>query len=54
MLVPVCGIVPLLPGIAIYRGLFAIVVQGDLQNGLGALVRAAAVGLALASGVTLG
>ena len=54
MLVSVCGIVPLLPGLAIYRGLFAIVVQGDLQDGLGALVRAAAVGLALAAGVTLG
>jgi uncharacterized membrane protein YjjB (DUF3815 family) len=54
MLVPVCGIVPLLPGLAIYHGLFAIVVEGDLQNGLGALVRATAVGLALAAGVTLG
>ena len=54
MLIPVCGIVPLLPGLAIYRGLFAIVVEGDLQTGLGGLVRAAAVGLALAAGVTLG
>ena len=54
MLVPVCGIVPLLPGLAIYRGLFAIVVEGDLQDGLGTLVRAAAVGFALAAGVTLG
>ena len=54
MLVPVCGIVPLLPGLAIYHGLFAIVVEGDLQDGLGVLVRAAAVGLALAAGVTLG
>ena len=54
LLVPVCGIVPLLPGLAIYHGLFAIVVGGDLQHGLGVLVRAAAVGLALAAGVTLG
>ena len=54
MLVAVCGIVPLLPGLAIYHGLFAIVVEQDLLNGLGTLVRAAAVGLALAAGVTLG
>jgi uncharacterized membrane protein YjjP (DUF1212 family) len=54
MLVAVCGIVPLLPGLAIYQGLFAIVVDADFQGGLGSLVGASAVGLALASGVTLG
>jgi uncharacterized membrane protein YjjB (DUF3815 family) len=54
MLVAVCGIVPLLPGLAIYQGLFAIVVDADIQGGLGALVGASAVGLALASGVALG
>jgi uncharacterized membrane protein YjjB (DUF3815 family) len=54
MLVAVCGIVPLLPGLAIYQGLFAIVVEADIQGGLAALVGAAAVGLALAAGVTLG
>jgi uncharacterized membrane protein YjjP (DUF1212 family) len=54
MLVAVCGIVPLLPGLAIYQGLFAIVVDADIQGGLGALVGASAVGLALAAGVTLG
>jgi uncharacterized membrane protein YjjB (DUF3815 family) len=53
-LVAVCGIVPLLPGLAIYRGLFAIVVDADYQGGLATLVGAAAVGLALAAGVTLG
>ena len=53
-LVAVCGIVPLLPGLAIYEGLFAIVVEGDIEGGLGALVGAAAIGLALAAGVTLG
>jgi uncharacterized membrane protein YjjP (DUF1212 family) len=53
-LVAVCGIVPLLPGLAIYRGLFAIVVEADVERGLGALVGAAAIGLALAAGVTLG
>jgi uncharacterized membrane protein YjjP (DUF1212 family) len=53
-LVAVCGIVPLLPGLAIYHGLFAIVVDADIEGGLTALVGAAAVGLALAAGVTLG
>jgi uncharacterized membrane protein YjjP (DUF1212 family) len=53
-LVAVCGIVPLLPGLAIYHGLFTIVVDADIDGGLAALVGAAAVGLALAAGVTLG
>jgi uncharacterized membrane protein YjjP (DUF1212 family) len=52
--IAVCGIVPLLPGLAIYQGLFAIVVDADIEGGLTALVGAAAVGLALAAGVTLG
>jgi uncharacterized membrane protein YjjB (DUF3815 family) len=54
LLVAVCGIVPLLPGLAIYQGLSAVVVGADIQGGLAALVGAAAVGLALAAGVTLG
>ena len=54
LLVAVCGIVPLLPGLAIYRGLFAIVVEADVQGGLNALVGALAIGLALAAGVVLG
>jgi uncharacterized membrane protein YjjP (DUF1212 family) len=53
-LVAVCGIVPLLPGLAIYQGLFTIVVDADTDDGLTALVGALAVGLALAAGVTLG
>jgi uncharacterized membrane protein YjjP (DUF1212 family)/uncharacterized membrane protein YjjB (DUF3815 family) len=53
-IIAVCGIVPLLPGLAIYRGLFAIVVDADIDGGLAALVGAAAIGLALAAGVTLG
>jgi uncharacterized membrane protein YjjP (DUF1212 family) len=53
-LVAVCGIVPLLPGLAIYHGLFTIVVEARIDDGLGALVGAGAVGLALAAGVTLG
>ncbi len=50
-----CGIVPLLPGLAIYRGLF-LLVDGGTGLGAGAevLLGAASVGLALAAGVTLG
>ncbi|MGK5115180.1 MULTISPECIES: threonine/serine ThrE exporter family protein [unclassified Geodermatophilus] len=54
LLVAVCGILPLLPGLAIYRGLFGIVVESDLTGGLDALVGAAAIGLGLAAGVSLG
>jgi uncharacterized membrane protein YjjP (DUF1212 family) len=54
LLVAVCGIVPLLPGLAIYRGLFEIVVEADPVSGLNALVGAAAIGLGLAAGVVLG
>jgi uncharacterized membrane protein YjjP (DUF1212 family) len=54
LLVPVCGIVPLLPGLAIYQGLFAMVVDADIVGGLAALVGAGAIGLGLAAGVVLG
>jgi hypothetical protein len=45
---------PAVAGPAIRHGLFAIVVDADIQGGLAALVGASAVGLALAAGVTLG
>lgn len=54
LLVAVCGIVPLLPGLTIYRGLFAVVVDGDVPTGLTTLAGALAIGLGLAAGVTLG
>ncbi|MCZ2838967.1 threonine/serine ThrE exporter family protein [Modestobacter sp. VKM Ac-2985] len=54
LLLAVCSIVPLLPGLTIYRGLFAIVVEGDVGRGVNGLVGAAAIGLALAAGVVLG
>ncbi|MBY3553629.1 threonine/serine exporter family protein [Modestobacter lapidis] len=54
LLIAICGIVPLLPGLAIYRGLFAIVVEADVPGGLNLLVGAAAIGLALAAGIVLG
>lgn len=50
-----CGIVPLLPGLAIYRGLFLLVDDSSsLGSGAQALLGAASIGLALAAGVTLG
>lgn len=54
LLVAVCGIIALLPGLAIYRGLFLVVVDGNIQGGLGSLTGALATGLGLAAGVTLG
>ena len=50
LVVAVSGITPLLPGLATYRGLYALV-QGQ---GVTALMAAAAIGLALAAGVVLG
>ena len=50
-----CAIVPLLPGLAIYRGLFLIVDDtSSLGDGAQVLLGAVTVGLGLAAGVTLG
>jgi uncharacterized membrane protein YjjP (DUF1212 family) len=51
--VSVCGLVPLLPGLAIYRAIFALV-GGSTSVGLTELISAVGTGLALAAGVTLG
>lgn len=51
------GIVPLLPGLAVYRGLFEIVRSAPgsgLANGLTTLLGAAGVGMGLAAGVSVG
>ncbi|TWE11788.1 threonine/serine ThrE exporter family protein [Rudaeicoccus suwonensis] len=48
------GIVVLLPGLAVYRGVFQIVQHESSSAGMNTLFGAAAIGLALASGVTLG
>lgn len=51
----VSAVVPLLPGLAIYRGLALLAEEGDSASaGLLALVSAASVAVALASGVILG
>ncbi|MCL3862390.1 threonine/serine exporter ThrE family protein [Actinotalea sp. K2] len=56
LVISVCGIVPLLPGLAIYRGLYDLVNEptGGLGPGAAGLLGAAMVGLGLAGGVTLG
>lgn len=52
----VCGIVPLLPGLAIYRGLFDIVsnTSTGILPGFAELFGAMMIGLGIAGGVTLG
>lgn len=56
LVVVVSAVVPLLPGLSIYRGLFLLGEQGGQQaaQGLLAMVTAASVAIALASGVILG
>lgn len=54
LVVAASAVAPLLPGLAIYRGLFAIVVDADVDAGLAQLATAGAIGLGLAAGVTLG
>ena len=53
LVVIVSGIVGLLPGLTIYRGLFQLLTQNDL-TGLFSLLAAVSVGVGLASGVILG
>lgn len=53
LVIATSGVVPLLPGLAVYQGL-SLLVGGSIVEGLTLLLSAAAVGLALASGVALG
>lgn len=54
IILTICGIVPLLPGLAIYRGMLALVNGDDGGAGFELLLQASLTGLALAAGVTLG
>jgi uncharacterized membrane protein YjjP (DUF1212 family) len=49
-----CAIVPLLPGLTIYQGLFAMISGAPPGTGGGLLLRAAMIGVGLAAGTTLG
>ncbi|WP_092629251.1 threonine/serine ThrE exporter family protein [Actinopolyspora mzabensis] len=53
LVVAVSGVAPLLPGLATYRALYELSVQGN-PTGLSTLMIAAATGLALGAGVVLG
>lgn len=53
LVVAVAGITPLLPGLALYRGLYALLNDEPIV-GLGSLLSAFGIGCALAAGVTLG
>ncbi|WP_051425575.1 threonine/serine exporter family protein [Jiangella gansuensis] len=54
LVISVCGITPLLPGLAIYNAMFAMVEADDVVGGTGQLIAAFGIALALAAGVTLG
>lgn len=54
LVIVVSGIVPLLPGLSIYRGLSLLTADGGSSQGLISIVTAASVAIALASGVILG
>jgi len=53
LVVAVAGITPLLPGLKVYRGLYALL-NDELLIGADQLLAAVGVGCALAAGVTLG
>lgn len=53
LVVAVAGITPLLPGLALYRGLYAML-RNEVTTGMTALFSAFGIGCALAAGVTLG
>lgn len=53
--VTTAAIIPLLPGLSVFRGIFQLVQQNsDPGEGVTSLITAAAIGLALAGGVSLG
>lgn len=54
LVISVCGITPLLPGLAIYNAMFTMVEADDVVVGTGMLIGAVGIALALAAGVTLG
>ena len=54
VLVTVPAIIPLLPGLAVYQGLLILSQDDDPTKGIGYLVEAASIAIALAAGVLLG
>lgn len=54
LVVSVCGVTPMLPGLSIYAAMFSFIEGGDVIGGGQLAIRALSIGLALAAGVTLG
>src|SRR5690606_18256515 len=54
LVVSVCGVTPMLPGLSIYAAMFEFIESGDVIGGGQLGIRALSIGLALAAGVTLG
>lgn len=54
LVLSIAGITPLLPGLAIYRGMFSLVEGDHILAGTSELMGAIVIGLALAGGLTLG
>lgn len=54
LVVSICGVTPLLPGLAIYAAMFSLVESDNILDGAGGMIGAIGIGLALAAGVTLG
>ncbi len=54
VVITICGITPLLPGLAIYRAMFTTVDSNNFIEGATLMLSAVGIGLALAAGVTLG
>ncbi|NLU82279.1 threonine/serine exporter family protein [Rhodococcus sp. HNM0569] len=53
LVIAIAGIAPLLPGLSIYRGLYALL-NNDVVIGVSSLLSAFGIGCSLAAGVTLG
>ncbi len=54
LVIATAGITPMLPGLAVFRAVYAFAVDGRFDNGLGQMLAAAATAVALGSGVVMG
>lgn len=54
LVIATAGITPLLPGLAVFRAVFAFAVEGRFNDGLAQLMTASAIALGIGSGVVLG
>jgi uncharacterized membrane protein YjjP (DUF1212 family) len=54
LVIATAGITPMLPGLAVFRAVYAFAVDGRFDDGLGQMLAAAATAVALGSGVVMG